>query len=136
MTKRGLIARIPIWVRVPGVIALVLAGIVISAMLLDTSGGGHGRPGDDTDRGGHSTSDNGPPGRSRGHGPGEGDMDPDSGGHGSGERERSGHNQGKGEPATPATRDLAAATARVVTFAMNDIAFAPVTAEVRREGRA
>ncbi|HEV2779732.1 MAG TPA: hypothetical protein VGX25_10055 [Actinophytocola sp.] len=33
---------IPIWVRVPGVIALVLVGVVVSAMLLGAAGVGGG----------------------------------------------------------------------------------------------
>ncbi|MDQ3780885.1 MAG: hypothetical protein M3354_10120 [Chloroflexota bacterium] len=45
MANRRLTTGIPIWVRVPGIIALVLVGILISTMLLGAdrgSGGGHG----------------------------------------------------------------------------------------------
>ena len=59
MAKRGLAARIPIWLRVPGIIALVLVGVVISTVLLNGArdGGGHGRLGDHTqmDAGGHGS---------------------------------------------------------------------------------
>jgi hypothetical protein len=50
MAIRGLMTRIPIWVRVPGIIALVLVGVLISTMLLGGGGddGGHGS-GDETD---------------------------------------------------------------------------------------
>jgi hypothetical protein len=42
MADRGLITSIPTWVRVSGIIALVLVGVVVSSMLLDSSGsGGH-----------------------------------------------------------------------------------------------
>jgi hypothetical protein len=73
MAKRGLASRIPVWVRVPGVIALVLAGVLLGAVLLNAArdGGGHGRPGEHTqmDRDGHTSSGGG-------HGAGDG------GGHG------------------------------------------------------
>jgi hypothetical protein len=44
MAKRGWRTRIPIWVRVPGIIALVLVGVLASTMLLGAvrDGGGHG----------------------------------------------------------------------------------------------
>lgn len=128
MAKRGLIGRIPIWVRVPGIIALVLVGIVISAMLLDTTGGGHGGSGDDNGTRDHGPSDRG------GHGPGDRQR---GGGHGSGdEPERSDHNQGLRGPDVPAGRDLAADSARVVTFAMPDIVFVPAEGAVHRGSRA
>lgn len=38
-SPRGLPTSIPIWVRVPGIIALVLVGIVVSSMLLGGSSG-------------------------------------------------------------------------------------------------
>jgi hypothetical protein len=85
MPLRSTIARIPFWVRVPGIIALVLAGVLITTMLLDAgggdgahgSGGGHGsgRTTEMTDRSGAD-----------GHGDSEGTeaMDhPDDGAHGS-----------------------------------------------------
>lgn len=57
MAKRGWTARIPIWVRVPGIILLVLVGVLVGTMLLGAAGdgGGHGRVGDQTqmDGGGH-----------------------------------------------------------------------------------
>jgi hypothetical protein len=69
MQKRGLVARIPIWVRVPGIVALVLAGVLLSSMLLNAArdGGGDGRTGDHTqmDGGGNHGS-----GRTGGHGSG------------------------------------------------------------------
>jgi hypothetical protein len=53
MTVRGLIARIPIWWRVSGIIALVLIGVFLSTTLLNATGasGGHGTGGG----GGHGT---------------------------------------------------------------------------------
>ena len=36
------LTSIPIWVRVPGIIALVLVGVVVSSMLLGGSGGHEG----------------------------------------------------------------------------------------------
>jgi hypothetical protein len=52
LTNRGFKTGIPIWVKVPVVIALVLAGVVISTMLLGSaSDGGHGPGGD----GGHGS---------------------------------------------------------------------------------
>lgn len=47
MAKRGWMrwmTRIPIWVRVPGIIALVLVGVLVGTMLLGAAGdgGGHG----------------------------------------------------------------------------------------------
>jgi hypothetical protein len=68
MARRGLTASIPIWVRVPGIIALVLVGVLVSAMLLNAArdGGGHGRAGDttQTDGGGHGAGDGAGHGRS------------------------------------------------------------------------
>jgi hypothetical protein len=42
-----LTTKIPIWVRVPAIIALVLVGVLITTMLLDAGGGagGHGTGG-------------------------------------------------------------------------------------------
>lgn len=55
--------RIPIWVRVPGIIALVLVGMLLSTMLLGAAGdgGGHGRSSDNTqmNSGGHSSGNGG-----------------------------------------------------------------------------
>jgi hypothetical protein len=75
MAMRGWIGRIPIWVRVPGIIALVLVGVLVSTMLLTVSrdDGGHGSTGDHTQTSGG------------GHG---------SGGHGSGGGGNSGHGGG------------------------------------------
>lgn len=127
MAKRGLIGRVPIWVRVPGIIALVLVGILISAMLLDTSVGGHGGSGDENGTRDHGPSDSG------GHGPGDRER---GGVHGSGdERERSDHNQGQGGPVAPSGQERAV-SARLVTFAIEDGVFVPVQAEVPRGGRA
>ncbi len=36
MVKRGLTSSMPIWVRVSGIIALVLVGVVVGSMLLDS----------------------------------------------------------------------------------------------------
>jgi hypothetical protein len=47
MANRGWMTRMPIWVRVPGIIALVLVGVLIGTMLLSTGGDG----------GGHSSGD-------------------------------------------------------------------------------
>jgi hypothetical protein len=75
MAKRGWTARIPIWVRVSGIIALILVGVLVSTMLLGAAGdgGGPGRSGDHTQMpgGGHGSGGGG------GHGSGGG------GGHGS-----------------------------------------------------
>ena len=46
---KGVIARIPIWVRVPGLIALVLVVVLISPMLLDAAGVGVNRGSDETE---------------------------------------------------------------------------------------
>lgn len=40
MADRRLTMRIPIWVRVSGIITLVLVGVVVSSMLLGASGSG------------------------------------------------------------------------------------------------
>jgi hypothetical protein len=74
MAKRGWTARIPIWVRVPGIIALVLVGVLVSTMVLGAARGS----------GGHGSSDqtrmNG-----GGHGPGDaGNHGAGGGGHGTG----------------------------------------------------
>jgi hypothetical protein len=75
MAKRGWTARIPIWVRVSGIIALILVGVLVSTMLLGAAGdgGGPGRSGDHTQMpgGGHGSGGGGS------HGSGGG------GGHGS-----------------------------------------------------
>jgi hypothetical protein len=45
VAPRGSVTRIPIWVRISGIIALVLVAIVVSSMLLGSSiggGSGHG----------------------------------------------------------------------------------------------
>lgn len=66
MAKRGWTTRIPIWVRVPGIIALVLVGVLVSSMLLNAARDGGGQPsGDQTQLhgGGHGGGD-------RGHGAG------------------------------------------------------------------
>jgi hypothetical protein len=65
-TTRGLVARIPLWLRVCAIIALVLAGVLISTTLLDTvgTGGGHQPPAGDTEMDGRDHD----PGS--GHGPG------------------------------------------------------------------
>ena len=47
MGKHGRRASIPVWARVPAIIALVLAGVLVSAMLLSArrdSGGGRQEP--------------------------------------------------------------------------------------------
>lgn len=129
MANRVLTARIPIWVRVPGVIALVLVGVLYSTALLGAldvagRGGGHG-PDDqgemDRDCGDHGT----------------GDRDRDCGDHDGGDRERDGggHSRGdwgRGGPAAPAERDLPAGPAQVVTFAMKHNAFEPAETVGRR----
>jgi hypothetical protein len=76
MANRGLTTRIPIWVRVPAIIALVLVGVLLSTMLLDAVGGDGGRgSGDETEMTQHT-----------------GGGDHGGGGHGSG----SGHGSGGG----------------------------------------
>jgi hypothetical protein len=76
MAKRGWTTRIPIWVRVSGIIALILVGVLVSTMLLGAvgDGGRPGRSGDHTQMpgGGHGSGGGG------GHGSGGG------GSHGSG----------------------------------------------------
>jgi hypothetical protein len=84
MAKRGLVARVPIWVRVPGIVALVLAGVLLSSMLLNAArdGGGDGRSG------GHTQMDGG-----SNHGTGASDHGSGgTGGHGSGDG--AGHTSG------------------------------------------
>lgn len=63
-TTRGLVARIPLWLRVCAIIALVLAGVLVSTTLLDTAGAGHQSPASDTEM---DSRDHSPGG---GHGPG------------------------------------------------------------------
>jgi len=75
MARRGWMTRIPIWVRVPGIIALVLVGGLVSTMLLTASrdGGGHGPAGDHTQTsgGGHGSGSHGSGGAGNGgHGGG------------------------------------------------------------------
>jgi hypothetical protein len=122
MANRVLTTRVPIWVRVPGVIALVLVGVLFSTALLGAlnvagRGGDHG-PDDqvemDRDGGDHGT----------------GDGERDGGDHGTGDRERDGGGHSRGgwgrdAPAAPAERDLPAGPAQVVTFAMKHNAFEP-----------
>jgi hypothetical protein len=43
MADRGMTAGLAIWVRVPGTIALVLAGVFVSAILLGVAGVGGGK---------------------------------------------------------------------------------------------
>jgi hypothetical protein len=130
MVGRGLIARVPIWVRVPVIILVVLTGIVFSSALLDaTSLDNHG-PGEmDHGPGDMEMEDDG-------HGPGDGgdhgsdDRDSDRGDHGSDEgsdggdhgsdegSERSNHNGSQGGSA-PSTPDPAAVATQVVTFTID-----------------
>lgn len=125
MANRGLMARIPIWVRVPVIIALVLVGLLVSPILLDAAGvasrsgdrgGGHGSGEDmEMDDGGHGSRDDRETDRG-GHGS-DNDRDTDGGGHGTGDdRERSDHGQGQGGPAAPSEPGPAAVAAQVVTF--------------------
>ena len=80
MAGRGLTASIPIWVRVPGIIALVLVGVVVSSMLLGgSSSGGRGMGGMGS-----------------------------SGGHGRGDQmQQMDHNGGQTGPATPSVSEPA-----------------------------
>lgn len=148
MTSHALTARIPLWVRVAGIIALALVGVLVSAMLLDAADiggrggrGGHGSSETPMDGGGHGPGDSGDRGRPGG--------ETDSGGHGSDDRGRRGgghdssdatsrsdRNGGQGGSAAPAGRDLAALSAQVVTIAMDDIVFMPAKAGARCGGRA
>lgn len=102
MANRGSRARIPIWVRVPVIIALVLAAVLLSPMVLDAAGVGVNRgSGDDMedmvrDGGGHGSDDMEETVRDGGgHGSGDREeTDRDGDGHGSGdrtERDDSGH---------------------------------------------
>ncbi len=77
MARRGLTASIPIWVRVAGIIALVLVGVLVSTLLLGAAGdsGGHGRSGDKTQINGSGHGSGGGGSHSSGNG---------GGGHGSG----------------------------------------------------
>jgi len=50
-------SRIPIWVRLPAVILLVLAGMVIATMLLYNTNVGQARSGDHGSRGGMEMND-------------------------------------------------------------------------------
>jgi hypothetical protein len=79
MAKRGWRSRIPIWVRVPGIIALVLVGVLLSTMVLGAARGDGGHGATDQPRvngGGHRAGDAGR------HGAGGG------GGHGTGTHRR------------------------------------------------
>jgi hypothetical protein len=75
MTNNGLIRRIPIWLRVSGIIAVLLLAVLAGTMVLNAAGvvggGGHGC-GDQTVMAEHSGTDHSSP---VGHGSG--------GGHGS-----------------------------------------------------
>jgi hypothetical protein len=70
MAGPGLVTRIPLWVRVPGIVALVLAGVLVSALLLNAARDGSGH------HAGNQTRTDG-----SGHGAGH---DSRGGGHGSG----------------------------------------------------
>lgn len=52
MSYRQVTSRIPIWVRLPAVIFLVLAGIVVATMLLYNTNVGEARSGGHGSRGG------------------------------------------------------------------------------------
>jgi hypothetical protein len=75
MAKRGWTTRIPIWVRMSGIVALVLVGVLISTMLLGAAGDGGGH-----EQSGHQTKMDG----SGGHGSGGGGSHGSSGGGGHG----------------------------------------------------
>jgi hypothetical protein len=49
----AMVPHIPIWVRIPGFVALVLVGVLAATLLLGATGAGgdHGRAGDGGDRG-------------------------------------------------------------------------------------
>ena len=108
MAKRGLVARIPIWVRVPGLIALVLVVVFISPMLLDAAGVGVNRGSDDMEEmemdGDHSSGDGmESEGSDRGSG---GEMESEGSDHGSGdEMESEGSDHGSGGDAERETSD-------------------------------
>lgn len=152
MAKRGLTDRIPIWARVPGIIAVVLVAVLISPLLLDavgvasrSGGGGDHGPGEETEiddghgdrngeRGGgdHGSGDRGRSGD--GH-DSEDDMDREEGGHGTGRPEqREDHDERQGGPAAPPARQPAAAT-KVVTLAVADIAVMSPQLQLQRGGR-
>lgn len=83
MADRGFMTNIPIWVRVPGIIGLVLVGIVVGSMLL---GGMSGRTG-----GTEGMDHNGRPTGSAAPSAGPGDQRPS---HRSGDPTPSGTRQG------------------------------------------
>lgn len=86
MAARGLIARIPLWIRVMGTISVVLVGIIVGAMLLDTSGGGPGHgPGNQNRPSEHGSGGDRDPGEhGGGHDTGDDDTDSDRSGHDTG----------------------------------------------------
>ncbi len=61
MAEGGWKARIPIWIRVPGLIALVLVGVFVSAALLSGIGdsGGHSGANHTMNAGPHGSGDGG-----------------------------------------------------------------------------
>ena len=100
MADRGLTASIPIWVRVPGIIALVLVGVVVSSMLLGgSSSGGRGMGGMGSS-GGHGRGDQMQQQMQQGGS--------SSGSHGCGaQMQQMDHNGGQTGPATPSVSEPA-----------------------------
>jgi hypothetical protein len=136
MANRGMTTSVPIWVRVPVIIALVLVGVLISPMLLDAAGvasrsggggmesemngGGHGASNEMEMNGGDHGSDDDSETDGGDHGSGD-DGETDGGGHGSRDERGTGdHNQGQGGPAGPSEPGLAAVAAQVVSFTIDD----------------
>lgn len=127
MAIRGLTKRIPIWVKVSGIIVLVLVGVVASSMLLGGIGSGDamqrggrhgGGSGTQRDDGGqHDSGD----ATERGGGHGSGDATERGGGHGSGDAtEGTHHSRGQPSSIAPSERDLAGAQPQAVPVAMED----------------
>jgi hypothetical protein len=74
MANRRLMAGIPIWVKVPGIIALVLVGVLLSTMLLGASsvGDSHSRSRGTANMTNHNKGGSGGNAALRGHTPSQG----------------------------------------------------------------
>ncbi len=81
MAMRGSIARIPTWARASGIVGLVLAGVIASAIGLGTIRSGDMGPGHESPGGGNGGHEQSPGGGNGGHGQGSSDGRGSGGGH-------------------------------------------------------
>ncbi len=120
MAMRGLIARIPVWARASGIVGLVLAGVVASALVLGTIRSGDMGPGHESPGGGGGGHEQSPGGGNGGHeqSPGGG-----NGGHGQGSSDGNGsgggHSLDQGDLTGPTEPGPAAG--QVVTFIIDGV---------------